>query len=156
MADRSCRATSHFIGESIQEQRTHFASCFDRKDEFASCFVRQNEPLHCQTFAIGSYDGSVRLLSTRSWKCAHVLPHVHPKDMTGGLGREAIIYSENTSSDGSGTSFVVNTNKELPLRNLTAKQKATPDFPPQAGISWIGWCPQQASIACRAESHPSW
>lgn len=121
------------------------------------CCVRQNTSLHSQSFAIGSYDGRVRLLSARSWRYTHILPHVHPKDMTGGLGQKAVIYTENSLSNGSGTSFVVNINKELPLRNLTAKQKATtPDFPPQTGISWIGWCPQQAYMACQDESHPSW
>lgn len=29
--------------------------------------------------AIGSYDGNIRLLSTRSWELAFVLPLMHPK-----------------------------------------------------------------------------
>ena len=131
--------------------------------------VRQNSPQRSQVFAIGSYDSNVRLLSARSWRCAHILPLVHPKDMTGGLGHNTVIYSETTSSDGSDivaggdvttgtkTSFVVNVKKELPFRHLTTKQKATvPEFPPKKGVSWIGWSSHDSYLACRAELHPSW
>lgn len=31
--------------------------------------------------AVGSYDGNVRLVSTRSWAVAFVLPSVHPSEM---------------------------------------------------------------------------
>ena len=41
-----------------------------------NCLVSQH-PL----YAVGSYDGNVRLISTRTWAVAFVLPTLNPSDM---------------------------------------------------------------------------
>lgn len=52
----------------------------------ASIGVVSNSPL----LAVGSFDGSVRLLSTHSWQVAFVLPCSLPGDMMPGLGGEVV------------------------------------------------------------------
>jgi len=50
-----------------------------------------------QLLAIGSFDGRVRLLSTTSWKCAHVLPLVQPSLMEPGLAGKVLCSVELTA-----------------------------------------------------------
>ena len=47
-----------------------------------------------QLLAIGSYDGQIRLLSSRLWKLAFVLPLVHPSEMVDCLRGDAIMTVE--------------------------------------------------------------
>ena len=58
--------------------------------------------------AVGSYDDQVRLISSRTWKCVHVLPLTHPDKMTGLVGNTLSFYSEqytdNLASDVATTS----------------------------------------------------
>ncbi len=53
-------------------------------------------------YAVGSYDGNVRLISTRTWEVAFVLPATNPSEMSsvmqGGIATTVeIIAAENTS-----------------------------------------------------------
>ena len=48
--------------------------------------------------AVGSFDGRVRLLSRASWKCAYVLPLVHPSLMEPGLSGGTVCTMELTAS----------------------------------------------------------
>jgi WD40 repeat protein len=47
-----------------------------------------------QLLAIGSYDGQIRLLSSRSWKLAFVLPLVHPSEMVDCLRGDVVMTVE--------------------------------------------------------------
>ena len=64
---------------------------FQRK--FTSVHVHPQELV-----ALGSYDGKIRLLSTSSWKCAYVLPLVHPNQMEPGLNGDIIPLIELTAA----------------------------------------------------------
>ncbi len=48
--------------------------------------------------AVGSFDGRIRLFSTTSWKCAHVLPLVHPSLMEPGLASSTVCTVELTEA----------------------------------------------------------
>ena len=66
------------------------------KDEIDS--LRTSQVPH-PLLAVGSYDGNVRLLSTRSWAVAYVLPSVHPTDMSSVLSHGVVTTVEVTGGD---------------------------------------------------------
>jgi hypothetical protein len=133
--------------------------------------------------AVGSYDDQVRLISSRTWKCVHVLPLTHPDKMTGLVGNTLSFYSEqytdnlasdvvttsvfDTSTDGgiastllqlsqsSKAKFSTTGIKELPQKLLTPKQKATmPDIPPLRGVSGISWSDSCHFLVSRSDTYP--
>jgi hypothetical protein len=64
-----------------------------------------------QLLAIGSFDGQIRLLSSRSWKLAFVLPLTHPSEMADCLRGDVVmtvevIEAEHGSTD-TGASFTL-------------------------------------------------
>ena len=70
----SYEAYQHALGirhvSFIRESLYSFATLVDRAESAARMTA---------LVAIGSYDGNIRLLSTRSWELAFVLPLLHPK-----------------------------------------------------------------------------
>jgi WD40 repeat protein len=60
--------------------------------------LNTDEEVLPQLLALGSYDGRVRLLSTASWQCAHVLPLVHPLHMEPGLANGTLCTVELTAA----------------------------------------------------------
>lgn len=119
--------------------------------------------------AIASFDGKVRLLSTKVWRSEYTLTCSHPKDMTLENSEEnafSIMIEEpieNNSSLGN-TTALNNTINLMIYTNCVFNKKSnirllpkTPIDPlkPQMGVNWTKFDDHKATfMACREESYP--
>jgi hypothetical protein len=129
---------------------------------------------------VGSYDGNTRLLSTRSWAVAFVLPAAHPAEMHGLLAQGVLPTVEvagEAAADESSTSTNVFSSFASKSRMgaksfvpdekygnayVTKSLKSLPQVPadPHAkgglklGVNWVGWSGDGQLLAVRAENLP--
>ncbi len=84
---------------------------FHRPNDEVSC---QLSPLcPSQLLAVGSYDGHVRLLSTRSWKLAFDLPACHPAEMVEYMRGDVVMTVEVIENDTTETDLSISSDASL-------------------------------------------
>ena len=114
--------------------------------------------------AVGSYDGKVRLLSTRSWQVAFVLPLVHPRELDVGQdgGVELAVETLDGVSSVEGVAVPDAVVGKSPVtRYVTRRPQAVKALPrvvpdprgaPVQGCCWVGRSPCGRYLAARDAS----
>ena len=74
--------------------------------------------------AVGSFDGRVRLLSRASWKCAYVLPLVHPGLMEPGLAVGTVCTVELTAAQAKSANHYHASGESLEAEDPAAEEQA--------------------------------
>ncbi len=81
-----------------------------------------------QLLAVNSYDGKIRLLSTRSWQAVFVLPLVHPREMDVGLcadGQTILVETMDGVSSVEGLVLIVDEEPPAPAAGKSRRPSTT-------------------------------
>lgn len=104
--------------------------------------------------AIASYDSKVRLLSSRSFELACVLPLVPPAAMDSALlGTDPVCWVE-VAGDTPNNSVFESRSSLRVLPHTSPDPRHPKSLPPLMGVHWMQWSPDGYFLAALEQAHP--